>query len=229
MAVLRTLRRLPGRLLRQIARRNTSELVALDLRELDTAPDLRGWELTVVSSDLGAAKIRSLIEGALPRRLREESIEAVARGGLLYMLFKNDRLEHYNWVGMTELHQAHFTAGPGDAVSWNSWTIQEARGHALFGLSLNLMGWHLKQQGYQRVLGAVETWNMPSVKGTRSAGLECVGRYTLWTLLGCVFLRIEHAARGRQRYRFFFGLDRRHAPKLRHPATLPEPEPSPSA
>ncbi|MHC4134256.1 MAG: hypothetical protein ACYS0K_04650 [Planctomycetota bacterium] len=226
MAALGTLRRLGGRFLRQLARRNTSDIVALDLSTLDAAPDLRGWELTVVSAGLGPAKARSLIEGALPRRLHEEFITTVARGGLLYMLFGNGRMEHYNWVGMTELHQAHFVAGRGDAVSWNSWTIQEARGSGLFGLSLNLMGWHLKQQGYHRIFGAVETWNTPSVKGRRRAGLECVGRYTLWTLFGCVFFRIEHAARGLRRYRFFFGLRRRKAPRLRHPATLPEPEPS---
>ena len=228
MAVLETLRRLPSRILRQLARKNTSDIVALDPSTLDAAPDLRGWELTVVSSDLGAAKVRSLIEGTLPRTLREEFITTVARGGLLYMLCRNGRLEHYNWVGMTEPHQAHFVARPNEAVSWNSWTIREARGNGLFGLSLNLMGWHLKQQGCERVLGAVETWDTPSMKGTQRGGLECVGRYTLWTLLGCVFVRIEHAARGPQRYRFFFGLKRRNAPRLRHPATLPEPEPSTS-
>ncbi|MHC5052631.1 MAG: hypothetical protein ACYTGK_18725, partial [Planctomycetota bacterium] len=214
MAVLRTLRRLPGRLLRQLARKNTSDILALDLRELDTAPDLRGWELTVVSSDLGAAKVRSLIEGSLPRKRREEFITTVARGGLLYMLHKNDRIEHYSWVGLTETHRAHFVAEPGDAISWNSWTIQHARGDGLFGLSLKLMGWHLKQQGYRRVLGAVETWNEPSWKGTHGGGLECVGRYTLWTLFGCVFLRVDHAARGRQRCRLFFGLNQQGAPKL---------------
>ena len=225
MAVLGTLRRLPSRILRQLARRNTSDIVALDVSGLDKAPDTRGWELTVVSSDLGPAKVRSLIEGALPRRLCEEFITTVARGGLLYMLFRDGRMEHYNWLGMTEPHQAHFVVGPGDTVSWNSWTIREARGKGLFGLSLNLMGWNMKQQGYRRVLGAVEIWNAPSRKGTQRGGLECLGRYTLWTLFGRVFLRIEHAARGRQRYRFFFGLKRHKAPKLRHPATLPEPEP----
>jgi hypothetical protein len=229
MAALRILHRLPGRILRQLARRNTSDILALDLSKLDTAPDLRGRELTVVSSDLGAAKVRSLIEGALPTRLREKFITNVARGGLLYLLGKGDRVEHYNWVGSTESHRVHFVAEPGDAISWNSWTLREARGDGLFGLSLHLMGWHLKHQGYRRVLGAVETWNEPSWKGTRGGGLECLGRYTLWTLFGCVFLRIDHAARGRQRYRFHLGRKRRHAPKLRHPATLPEPVPSPSA
>ena len=228
MAALRTLLRLPTRILRQIAKRNTSDIVALDVSTIDEAPDQRGWELTVVSADLGAAKVRSLIENALPQRLCEEFITTVARGGLLYMLFRNGRMEHYNWVGLTEPHQAHFVAGPDDTVSWNSWTIRETRGHGLFGLSLNLMGWHMKQQGYRRVLGAVDLWNSPSMKGTRRGGLSCVGRYTLWTLLGCVFVRIEHAARGRQRYRFFLGLKRSKAGKLRHPSTLPEPEPSPS-
>jgi hypothetical protein len=227
MAVLGTLCRLPGRILRQLARRNTSDIVALDGSKLSTAPDTRGWELTVVSSDLGAAKVRSLIEGALPRRLCEEFITTVSRGGLLYMLFRDGRMEHYNWVGMTEPHQAHFVAEPDDTVSWNSWTIREARGKGLFGLSLNLMAWHMKQQGYRRVLGAVEIWNEPSWKGTQRGGLECLGRYTLWRLLGgAVFLRIEHAASGRSRYRLFFGLKRNKAPKLRHPATLPEPEAS---
>lgn len=226
MAVLRTLRRLPGRLLRQLARRNQSDILALDLRELDTPPDLRGWELTVVSSDLGAAKVRSLIEGALPRAQRERFITTVARGGLLYMLSKDGRLEHYNWVGLTETHRAHFAAEPGDAISWNSWTLREARGDGLFTLSLNLMGWDLKQQGYKRVLGAVETWNEASWKGKHRGRLECVGRYTLWTLFGCVFFRIDHAARRRQRYRLFFGLQRHDAHKLRHPATLPEPSPT---
>jgi len=226
MAVLGTLFRLPGRTLRLLARRNTSDIVALDLSTLDAAPDLRGWDLIVVSADLGPAKVRSLIEGALPRVLREEFIGTVARGGLLYMLFRNGRMEHYNWVGMTEPHQTHFVAGPRDAVSWNSWTVRDARGSGLFGLSLNLMGWDLKQQGYERVLGAVEPWNAPSWKGTRGGGLACVGRFTLWTLLSCVFLRIEHDECGSSRYRLFYGLNRRNAPKLRHPATLPEPEPS---
>lgn len=229
MAVLRALRRLGGRLLRHIARRNTSEVVAVDLRKLNTAPDLRGWELSVVSTDLGAAKVRSLIEGALPPRHSEKFIATVARGGLLYMLFKHGRLVHYNWVGLTEPHEAHFVAGPKDAVSWNSWTVQEARGEALYALTLNLVGWDLKQQGFERVLGTVEPWNTPSVKGSRCAGLECIGRYTLWTLFGCAYFRIEHAARGLQRYRFFWGRKRRHAGKLRHPATLPEPEPSSTA
>lgn len=227
MALFHTLRRLPAQILRQIARRNTSDVVALDLSTLDEAPDQRGWNLTVVSADLGAVKVRSLIEGALPRRLCDEFITTVARGGLLYMLFRDGRMEHYNWVGMTEPHQAHFVAGPEDTISWNSWTIREARGNGLFALSLNLMGWHMKQQGYRRVLGAVELWNSPSMKGTQRGGLGCVGRYTLWTLLGgAVFFRIEHAARGRARYRFFFGLNRSKAPKLRHPNSLPEPEPS---
>jgi len=227
MAVFRSLSRLPGRIVRQIARRNTSDIVALDTSTLTQAPDQRGWELTVVSADLGAVKVRSLIEGALPRRLCDEFITTVARGGLLYMLFRDGRMEHYNWVGMTEPHQSHFVAGPDDTVSWNSWTIREARDNGLFGLSMNLQGWHMKQQGYRRVVGAVEAWNTHSQRGMNRGGLECLGRYTLWTLLGgAVFFRIKHAARGRQRYRFFFGLKRSKAPKLRHPATLPEPEPS---
>ena len=121
MAVFRSLSRLPGRIVRQIARRNTSDIVALDTSTLTQAPDQRGWELTVVSADLGAVKVRSLIEGALPRRLCDEFITTVARGGLLYLLFKNGRLEHYNWVGLTEPHQAHFVAEESDAISWNSW------------------------------------------------------------------------------------------------------------
>ena len=75
----------------------------------------------------------------------------------------------------------------------------------------------------------MEIWNEPSWKGTQRGGLECLGRYTLWTLLGgAMFLRIEHTASGRRRNRFFFGLKRHKAPKLRHPSTLPEPEPSPT-
>jgi len=227
MAVLGTLLQLPSRILRQLARRNTSYITAVNGNGLDTAPDMRGYELTVVSSDLGPAKVRSLIEGVLPRRLWKEFLATVARGAHLYMLFKDGRLEHYNWVGMTEPHQALFVAGPDDAVGFNGWTIREARGKGLFGLSMNLQGWYMKQQGFGRVLGAAEAWNGPSRKGMQRGGLEFLGRYTLWTLLGgAVFFRIEHAARGRQRYRFFFGLNRRKAPKLRHPTMLPVPGPS---
>jgi hypothetical protein len=226
MAVLGTLLRLPGRILRRLATGYTSDVMALDLSGLHTAPDMRGWELTVVSSDLGRVEVRRLIEDALPRRLCEEFIATVARGGLLYMLFKNGRVEHYNWVGTTERHEALFVAGPGDAVGWNAWTIREARGNGLLGLSVYLMGWHMKQQGLRRILAAVDIGNAPSMKVTRRTGHECLGRYTMWTLLGCIYFRIEHAARGRRRYRFFFGLSRRKAPKLRHPASLPKPEPS---
>jgi len=226
MAILNTLARLPGRILRQLVRKNTSEIMAVNGNGFDAAPDMRGYELTVVSSDLGPEKVRSLIEGPIPRRLWREFFATIARGPHLYMLFKNGRLEHYNWVGMTEPHQALFVAGPDDAVGFNGWTIREARGKGLFGLSMNLQGWHMKQQGYRRVVGAAEVWNAPSRKGMQRGGLEYLGRYTLWTLLGgAVFFRIEHAARGRARYRFFFGLDRRNAPKLRHPEALPEPGP----
>lgn len=217
MAALPSLSWMFQQILRRIARRNTSDVVALDLSTIHEAPDQRGWELTVVGADLGAAKVRSLIENALPQRLCEEFITTVARGAFLYMLFRNGRMEHYNWVGTTEPHEALFVAGPRDVVGWNGWTIREARGQGLFGLSTNLMGWHMKQQGYERVVGAVEIWNEASMRGMQRGGLTCVGRYTLWTFFGCLFFRIEHAARGRQRYRFFFGLKRSKARKLRPP------------
>ena len=42
-----------------------------------------------------------------------------------------------------------------EPVSTDSWTDPDARGQGLFGLSLNLMGWHAKQAGHQCLWGSV--------------------------------------------------------------------------
>jgi hypothetical protein len=218
---------LAARILGKIARWSTSDVVALDLSTLERPPDQRGWKLTVVSPDLGPAKVRSLIEDALPRWLCKDFIRTVERGGLLYMLFKDGRMEYYGWVGTKEPHEACFAGGPEDTVSWNSWTIREARGKGLLSIGVNLMGWHAKQQGYKRLLGAVEAGNTSALKGFQRGGFHCAGRYTVWTLFGgLVSFRIEHAAHGLARYRCFFGLQRDQAPTLRHPDSLPEREPT---